>query len=440
MDKNNPELLEKIRQQFNTGPYPRTAIEKSPKEEPDLFYIHNLVTSFYLRNKKIPDTQDKLILDVGCGTGYKSLALAQANPGARIFSVDISESSIEIAKKRLQYHGFDNVEFHVLSLQDLPKLNIKFDYINCDELLYLLPEPAIGLQAMKSVLKSEGIIRANLHSSRQREAYYRAQELFKMMGLMDDNPREQEIEMVRETMQALKDGVGLKVNTWEPRREDDEQWYLMNYLLQGDRGFTVPELFSALRASELEFISMVNWRQWNLMDLFKTPDNLPVFLGLALPDASLEEQLHLFELLHPVHRLLDFWCGHPDLAHSFVPVAEWTFSDWQKAKIALHPQLRTADVKTELLRCITQLQPFEISKYLPIAGQSSLIDSTIAACLLPLWESAQQMPSLVARWQQLRPVNPFTLVPTSPEDAFEVLKQALIGLEDWGYVLVERQS
>lgn len=439
MDNNNTEILEKIRQQFNTGPYPKTDLEQSPQEDPNLLYIHNLATSFYLRNQKITEAKDKLILDVGCGTGYKSLALAQANPGARIFSIDISEPSIEMAQKRLHYYGFDNVEFHLLPLQDLPQLNIKFDYINCDEVLYLMPNPAIGLQAMKSVLKPEGIIRANLHSLRQREAYYRAQELFKFMGLMDDNPREQEIEFVRETMKALKDGVGLKARTWDSSCENDEQWFLMNYLFQGDQGFTVSELFSALRASELEFISMVNWRQWNLMDLFKTPDDLPVFLGLALPETSIEERLHLFELLHPVHRLLDFWCGHPNQAYPFVPVAKWTFSDWQRAKIDLHPQLKTADVKAELLRCLTQLQPFEISKYLPIAGQSSLVDSIMAACLLPLWESPQDIPSLMARWQQLRPVNPLTLEPTTLQEAFEVIKQTVTGLEDLGYVLLERQ-
>ena len=38
---------------------------------------------------------------------------------------------------------------------------------------------------------------------------------------------------------------------------------------------------------------MVNWQQWQLMDLFKEPDDLPMFLGLALPELSLEEQLHL---------------------------------------------------------------------------------------------------------------------------------------------------
>jgi len=48
---------------------------------------------------------------------------------------------------------------------------------------------------------------------------------------------------------------------------------------------------------------MVNWRQWDLMDLFKEkdPENL---LAMSLPETTLEERLHLYELLSPV-RLLD---------------------------------------------------------------------------------------------------------------------------------------
>jgi len=208
-------------------------------------------------------------------------------------------------------------------------------------------------------------------------------------------------------------------------------------LFQGDKGYTIPELFAALKISELEFISMVNWRQWNLMSLFKEPENLPVFLAMSLPEISEEQRLHLFELLHPVHRLIDFWCGHPHQAKSFVPIAEWTTDDWQSAKVYLHPQLKTSTVREELMRCVTQLHPFEISKHLPVTGESRLVDSTMAACLLPLWELPQPMPSLAMRWQQLHPVHPGTLEPIAIEEAFELVKQALTGLEACGYVLLD---
>jgi ubiquinone/menaquinone biosynthesis C-methylase UbiE len=442
MDENTVELLERIRQQFEFNPYPQVAIDSSPKDDLLKLYTHNLVTPYYLRNQQVIKPEEQVILDVGCGSGWTTLILAEANPEAKIIGIDISAHSLDLARARLQYHGFGNVDFHLLSLDELPKQGWEFDYINCDELLYLFPEPSVALAAMKSVLKPQGIIRSNLHSSLQRFNCFRAQKIFQMMGLLDGNPEDMEIEMAVETLKALKDSVDLKTKVWFPRNEGEEQKQkvLMNYLFQGDKGYTIPELFAALRAADLEFISMVNWRQWELMDLFKDPDNLPVFLALGLPEISVEQRLHLFELLHPIHRLLDFWCGHPKCGQAFVPVAEWSSSDWHTAKIHLHPQLKTPAVKEALLRCIKQLNPFKISRHLPIVAQEVLLDSTIGACLLPLWEEAQSMQSLVERWQKLCPVHPVTLESTTELEAFDIVRETLMGLERSGYVLLELEE
>jgi methylase of polypeptide subunit release factors len=105
------DLLDKIRQQFDSFPYPRTPLEQSPKDDHNLLYIHNLVTSFYLRDRKVVDSKGKVILDAGCGSGYTSLILAEANLGAKIVGVDISAESINLAEQRLKYHGFDDVYF-----------------------------------------------------------------------------------------------------------------------------------------------------------------------------------------------------------------------------------------------------------------------------------------------------------------------------------------
>jgi ubiquinone/menaquinone biosynthesis C-methylase UbiE len=206
-------LLDKIRQQFDAYPYPKIPLDKSPKDDINFLYIHNLVTPYYFRNQKVIETKGKVILDAGCGTGYKSLILAEANPGAKIVGIDISEESVKLARKRLEHHGFDNAEFHVLPIEELPELDYQFDYINCDELLYLFPDLTVALQSMKSVLKPDGIIRGNLHSSIQRFNFFRAQKVFTMMGLMDENPEDLEIEIVVETMKALKDNVQLKATT-----------------------------------------------------------------------------------------------------------------------------------------------------------------------------------------------------------------------------------
>ncbi|WP_017718698.1 class I SAM-dependent methyltransferase [Kamptonema formosum] len=441
MDKQDFELSEKIRQQFDTAPYPRQGLDESPKDDYNFLYIHNLVTPYYLRNKKIIETEGKVILDAGCGSGYKALALAEANPGAKIVGIDLSEQSVKFARQRLEYHGFENAEFYAMPIEYLPSLGIEFDYINCDEVLYLMPDLVAGLRALKSALKPEGIIRGNLHSLYQRESLFRAQELFKMMGLMDENPRELEMEIVRETMKALKDDSKLKAQTWKPSYETDDQTILSNFLLVGDRGYTVPQLFSVLRAADLEFVSMVNWRQWEVTDLFKEPDDLPAFLAMSWPEIALEDRLHMYELLHPIHRLLDFWCGQQNQAQPFVPVEEWTDSDWLGARVQLHPQLRNAKQREDLLNCVANQRPYEISKYVQTPALAPvMLGNSIAACLLPLWEGAQPVPALVERWLKVRSVDAVTLEPVSEQTAFEEVKGLLSDLEAFLYVLLERSA
>ncbi len=431
--------VEKIRDQFDAVCYPNTPLENSPKDDYQSLYIHNLVTSYYLKNQKIIKPEGKVILDAGCGSGYKSLILAHANPGAKIFGIDFAEESVKLARQRLQYHGFENAEFYAIPIEDLPSLGLEFDYINCDEVLYLLPDIVAGLQAMKSVLKPDGILRTNLHSSLQRFAYFRAQEVLKGMGLMDENPGEMEMELVRETMTSLKDQVLLKALTWSHEKAVDDQWIQMNYLLQGDKGYTITQVFAALISADLEFISMVNWRHWELMDLFKEPENLSPFLAMSLPDLSVEARLHLYEMLHPVHRLIDFWCCRSNHTQPFLPVWEWSLSDWQNAQVDIHPQLQTTQVKEDLIKSINSNSSFEISRYLPLPTLIPiLVDSSLAACLLPLWEGAQPVVCLVERWLKLRTLDPVTLEPVSKEMAWDEIKELLKILEVYLYVLLEQ--
>ncbi|MEG5032593.1 class I SAM-dependent methyltransferase [Microcoleus sp. AT3-D2] len=441
MDNQESELIEKIRQQFDQAPYPKIPLDYSPKTDYQSLYIHNLVTAYYLRNQKVIDTEGKMILDAGCGSGYKSLMLAEANPGAKIIGVDISEESVKLARQRLQYHGFNNTDFYALPLENLPDLGLKFDYINCDDVLYLVPDPVVGLKALQAVLKPDGIIRANLHSSLQRASYYAVQKVFKIMGLLEENPREMEIGIAKEIIEELQDNVAIKARTWNLPVEKNEQWLLANYLIQGDKGYTIPEVFAALREANLEFISMVNWRQWELADLFKNPENLPAFLAMSLPDLPVDLRLHLFELLHPVNRLIDFWCGHPNQAQSFKEVYEWTQSDWQQVRVYLHPQLRTPELKNDLVNAITNHKVFEISRYVSLPTLVPItVDSMMAACLLPLWEKdrPQSVMCLVERWLKLRPLDPITLEQAKPEKAFEEVKELLSSLEVFLYILFER--
>jgi 2-polyprenyl-3-methyl-5-hydroxy-6-metoxy-1,4-benzoquinol methylase len=435
------ELLEKVRKQFDFGPYPRIPLDKSPKEDFNNLFTHNLVTPYYLRHQKVIDTAGKMILDAGCGSGYKCLQLAVANPGAKIVGIDISPASIDMARERVKYHNIENAEFHAMLLEDLPSLGMQFDYINCDEVLYLLPDPVVGLQSMQAVLAPKGILRTNLHSSLQRAVFYRAQAVFRQMGLMDSNPEDFEMNLVREVMQSLRDGVDLKARGWRPEfnQTGSEETLLANHLLQGDKGSTIPEFFGYLRQANLEFISMIQWHRWNLTGLFKEPDNLPPFLAMGLPELSPEQELHLFELLQPVNRLLDLWCGHAGASSEVVPVADWQPQDWYQVTAHLHPQICNLKVKETLVECIREQKVVDMGVFLTATSDTPVyVDRLLSACLLPLFDGPQSVLTLAERWLKLQPFDMATLESFSLEVAVQEIAKLLRRLEINLFVLLEK--
>ena len=437
MADQSAELLEKLRQQFDAAPYPKIPLEQTSGGDVNFLHLHDLMVPHYMRSQRIVQPTGKLILDAGCGSGFKALVLAEANPGAKVVGVDLSQASVNLARERLKHHGFENVEFHCLTIEELPSLGLEFDYINCDEVLYLLPDPVIGLKAMKSVLKQDGIIRANFHHSSARSTMHQMQEFFTRMGLMEDSPDAEQLSAVRDIMKGLSDGVLAKARTWGKSHETDDDLLLANHLLRGDKSINVLELFDLLRATDLEFISLVNWWQWDLTQLFENFNDLPVEIAFTLANKSVEEQLHLFALLHPNHRLIDLWCGHPGQAHPYALAENWTEAQWRQAKVHLYPQLKVEKFEKELISAIDNSEFFEISKFLQKTNSPIKLDSLISSCLLQLMGGPRSVEAIAQHWKKLRPLNLVTLEPTTDAEAFDVIQTHLIAFERQGYVLLE---
>lgn len=429
------DIRKKVSQQYDFRPYPDKPIEEPLPQDAELLFWNSLATIYYVTQKRVINPNGKLILDAGCGTGWKSLGLAAANPGARVVGVDISPKSVDLARQRLQYHGFTEAEFHVLAIEDLPNLGLQFDYINCDEVLFFLPEPVAGLRGMKSVLKESGIIRANLHSAFQREALYRAQAAFKLLGLMEDNPEDLEIGIALEIMENFRDDVDVKVRTWQQAvgAADDlkKSFIARDFLLQGDKGYKIPEMFAMLQSADLEFLGMVNWQDWLVEDLFQDGADDLAFLALTLPELSVEERLHLCELWHPVNRKLDFWCGHPGIDVG----ATWdddSLGDGDRVRVYLHPLLVNDEVRLGFIESIQEQESLDLGGYLGLSlGDTLVIDAVAARCLFGLQDGPLLFSELVEIWVSLHPEMEVT-------EAVASLRDLLMGLESGMVVLFER--
>uniref|UniRef100_A0ACD5GZC2 Methyltransferase domain-containing protein n=1 Tax=Desertifilum tharense IPPAS B-1220 TaxID=1781255 RepID=A0ACD5GZC2_9CYAN len=418
------------------------ALEQSSFNSPVVLYTYSFVTASYLRHQKIVALQDKKIVDLNCGNGYSTLALALANPSAKILALNCSATAIEIAQRHLQHYGLQNVEFQVCPLERFGEITQKFDYINAENALDQFSDAAVGFQLLQNKLQPDGIIRVKVDSAIARFYNYRAKGFFAELGLLQDTPDKNEIAKVREMMGLLNKGNLLKELTWLPKHstEAGEAAILRDYLFPSIKGFRFSELFNGLESANLEFISMVRAKQWDLETLFQNIEDLPIFLTLRLAEMSLSEQLQLFELLNPIHPTLEFWCGHPNLEEPAESPSEWTDQEWQNAQVSFHPQLRTPALYETMQHCIVQQQVLELTQFLPIVPVPLVIDSLMVACLLPLVSQTLPVSALVEIWQRIRPLNPLTLEPTSEGEAWGAIVQLLISLEELGYVLLERPS
>jgi ubiquinone/menaquinone biosynthesis C-methylase UbiE len=98
------------------------------------------------------------ILEAGCGIGAQTVTLARNSPNAFFTSVDISEDSINEARRKVSAEGLTNVQFQQGDIFNLHFRPETFDHIFVCFVLEHLSRPLDALGSLKVVLKSGGTI------------------------------------------------------------------------------------------------------------------------------------------------------------------------------------------------------------------------------------------------------------------------------------------
>ena len=98
--------------------------------------------------------RDAAVLDVGCGGGLLSEALAKA--GARVTAIDLAPNLLKVAR----LHGLESgvkVEYRQTAVEALAEeLPGAFDVVTCMEMLEHVPDPASVVSACATLLKPGG--------------------------------------------------------------------------------------------------------------------------------------------------------------------------------------------------------------------------------------------------------------------------------------------
>lgn len=99
-----------------------------------------------------------LILEVGCGVGAQTVTLAHNSPDAHIIAIDISESSVAEAKKKIEEAGLTNASIRQGDIFNLAFEPQSFDHIFVCFVLEHLEQPLEALNSLKKLLKLGGTI------------------------------------------------------------------------------------------------------------------------------------------------------------------------------------------------------------------------------------------------------------------------------------------
>lgn len=95
----------------------------------------------------------KVIIDAGCGLGYKSAWLAELAPHATVFGVDYSEAALVAAKR---YKSIPNLYFFRADIANLPFKPSSLDFILCDQVIHHTEKPKETYKHLSSLLTKEG--------------------------------------------------------------------------------------------------------------------------------------------------------------------------------------------------------------------------------------------------------------------------------------------
>jgi 2-polyprenyl-3-methyl-5-hydroxy-6-metoxy-1,4-benzoquinol methylase len=98
------------------------------------------------------------VADVGCGTGWSSIAIAKAYPLAAVDAFDIDEASIADARRNAEASGVARrINFEVRDAAD-PSLAGQYDLVTAFETIHDMSNPVGALRAMRALARSGGAV------------------------------------------------------------------------------------------------------------------------------------------------------------------------------------------------------------------------------------------------------------------------------------------
>ena len=165
----------------------------------------------------------KKVIDVGCGGGILSEALAQA--GANVKGIDLADASLEVAQQHAQDNGLE-IDYQKISAEQLSEeLPNSFHGVVCMELLEHIPDPQSVINACAALAEQGGYVffsTLNRNLKSYLHAIVAAEYVLKMLprGTHEHKKFITPAELVRMARNAGLETIALRGMTYRPLTRD----------------------------------------------------------------------------------------------------------------------------------------------------------------------------------------------------------------------------
>jgi SAM-dependent methyltransferase len=240
--------LEEVRDFYEKLPYP--APITSLDEQRERYRDPNRRRALFHRlwPAERPSERQEILI-AGCGTS-QAARYALREPEARVTAIDLSETSLRHTRELKDKYALKNLELHQLPLESAKELGRSFDLIVCTGVLHHLPDPDLGLRALRNVLNPKGALQLMVYAAYGRAGIYMLQDYCRMLGIGTGAADLGDLGALLEALPKDHPMAALLGRAKDFRQPDA----LADALLHPrDRAYTVPQLYAWLERCGMSF-------------------------------------------------------------------------------------------------------------------------------------------------------------------------------------------
>lgn len=122
----------------------------------DLEYYDSIITNRYLKFYDNCISNNKTVIDVGCGSGFIVNFLARRHPNVQFTAVDFS-NSIDFAKQFSDNHNIKNIVYHKADFVSWES-GMQYDMVFCNGVLHHIPSWKYALKKIQEMSRKQMVL------------------------------------------------------------------------------------------------------------------------------------------------------------------------------------------------------------------------------------------------------------------------------------------